>query len=269
LPPENLLTLVHHRAASRVFDAIIDGPNIPSRARRALLRALEAQFADVIDDRIGARVGARCWAAADPYFKVCPAFLPLAARTLLNSPSQEKLARALLPHAARLAGSPHARFFTRGLGLSLLQRKPEEWRRLHATPSSSATTMSPKSGSNKSTATPTARLTHAREEVGDSVSTSDLPLPARARKKRKRGASATDEIDELFDDAFGRKVTRTALKQQESVQSQSKLETKQTKHGGVGASERMEKDVGLGIVVDAIKAVPRNEGMKKKRRAAS
>jgi hypothetical protein len=33
---------------------------------------------------------------------------------------QEKLARALLPHAASLAGSPHVRFFTRGLALSLL-----------------------------------------------------------------------------------------------------------------------------------------------------
>jgi nucleolar protein 9 len=71
LPPEGLLTLAHHPAASRVLDAIIDGPTIPSRARRAL----EAQFADIIDDRIGARVGARCWAAADPYFKVRHAFL--------------------------------------------------------------------------------------------------------------------------------------------------------------------------------------------------
>ena len=32
-----------------------------------MLRAMEAQFANVIDDSIGARVGARCWAAADPY----------------------------------------------------------------------------------------------------------------------------------------------------------------------------------------------------------
>jgi nucleolar protein 9 len=70
LPPQELLALTHHPAASRVLDAIIDGPTIPHRSRRALLRAIEAQFADVIDDRIGARVGARCWAAADPYLKV-------------------------------------------------------------------------------------------------------------------------------------------------------------------------------------------------------
>jgi hypothetical protein len=33
-------------------------------------------------------------------------------------------------------------FFTRGLALSLLQRKPDEWRRQHATPSSSGATTS-------------------------------------------------------------------------------------------------------------------------------
>ena len=70
LQPQELLALTHHPAGSRVLDAIIDGATTPPRARRSLLRALEAHFADVIDDRIGARVGARCWAAADPYLKV-------------------------------------------------------------------------------------------------------------------------------------------------------------------------------------------------------
>ena len=68
---QELLALTHHPAGSRVLDAVIDGATTPPRARRTLLRAMEAHFADVIDDRIGARVGARCWAAADPYLKVC------------------------------------------------------------------------------------------------------------------------------------------------------------------------------------------------------
>jgi len=42
---------------------------------------MEAQFADVIDDRVGARVGARCWAAADPYLKVRRVFLVSEARS--------------------------------------------------------------------------------------------------------------------------------------------------------------------------------------------
>ena len=60
----------HHPAASRVLDAISDDPAILPRSWRALLRAMEPQFTDIIDDRIGARVGMRCWTAADPYLKV-------------------------------------------------------------------------------------------------------------------------------------------------------------------------------------------------------
>lgn len=77
LPPQDLLAFTHHPSASRVLDAIIDGPTIPPRSRRSLLRALEAQFADVIDDRIGSRVGERCWAAADPYLKVRRVYPPI------------------------------------------------------------------------------------------------------------------------------------------------------------------------------------------------
>ncbi|KAH9175142.1 ARM repeat-containing protein [Lactarius sanguifluus] len=187
LQPQELLALTHHPAGSRVLDAVIDGATTPPRARRSLLRALEAHFADVIDDRIGARVGARCWAAADPYLK-------------------EKLARALLPHAARLAGSQFARSFTRGLGLSLLQRKPEEWRRMHATPSVFA---SASGGVTSSAPAP------APASVPHAGTTSCVVEPApggKARKKRKRDVSMVeDEIDALFEGALGRKIARSAL----------------------------------------------------------
>jgi hypothetical protein len=86
LEPQELVALTHHPAGSRVLDAIIDGATTPPRARRTLLRALEAHFADVIDDRIGSRVGARCWAAADPYLKVRthhPLINPIAADSIL------------------------------------------------------------------------------------------------------------------------------------------------------------------------------------------
>ncbi len=62
-------------ATSRLLGVIIDGPTIPHLSQRALLRDIEAQFADIIDDHIGAGVGARCWAAADPYLKVLRIFL--------------------------------------------------------------------------------------------------------------------------------------------------------------------------------------------------
>ncbi|KAI9449636.1 hypothetical protein BJY52DRAFT_1359724 [Lactarius psammicola] len=185
LQPHELLALTHHPAGSRVLDAIIDGATTPPRARRSLLRALEAHFADVIDDRIGSRVGARYWAAADPYLK-------------------EKLARALLPHAARLAGSQFARSFTRGLGLSLLQRKPEEWRRLHATPSVFA---SASGGVTSSTSTPApASASAAPALVPYDGTTSGVvgAAPGRARAQGRadrigrgglRGRTGTDSLD--------------------------------------------------------------------------
>ncbi|KAI9511254.1 armadillo-type protein [Russula earlei] len=192
LSSQELLALAHHPAASRVLDAIIDGTTIPPRSRRTLLRAMEAQFADVIDDRIGARVGARCWAAADPYLK-------------------EKLAQALLPHAARLAGSSYARFFTRGLALSLLQRKPEEWRRLHATPSSSGTTAASTNTARSNATVPSAVVAPIVEEDEPEGEKAGESSSGKKRKKRRRNA-ASDEIDALFEDMMGRKVVRSALK---------------------------------------------------------
>ncbi|KAI0299719.1 ARM repeat-containing protein [Multifurca ochricompacta] len=227
LPPRELLALAHHPAASRVLDAIIDGPTIPPRARRALLRALEAQFADVIDNRIGTRVGARCWAAADPYFK-------------------EKLARALLPHTARLAGSSHAQFFRSGLALPLLRSRPEEWRRLYATPSSgtsgtSATSLKVEIKTAASPMTAPARAEGRHLAPMGGVEAAVESVPTKAHKKRKR-SSEMDEIDALFDNARGGKVTRS------------------------GRAHTAEKSAALATVVDAIKAVPHSEGKKKRKR---
>ncbi|KAI0260538.1 armadillo-type protein [Gloeopeniophorella convolvens] len=211
LPSDELVALTHHPAASRVIDALLEGAQTPPRARRALLRALEARFADVVDDRVGARVGERCWAIADAYFK-------------------EKLARALLPHAARLAAAPHARFFVRGLALPLLQRRPEEWRRLHATPSVLA-------------AAPAKRADPA-----------EVPPPAETEKKEKKRKTETerdgkkrkrgDEIDALFDGALGRKVARGALAP--------------APRGGVPVEEA-EVEVER-VVVAAIQAAPKGAG---------
>jgi len=53
LTSQEQLALTHHPAASRVLDATIDGPTSPPRSWRALLRAMEAQVADIIDGRHG------------------------------------------------------------------------------------------------------------------------------------------------------------------------------------------------------------------------
>ena len=166
---------------------------------------------------------------------------------------QEKLTHALLPHAACLAGLPHAWFFTCGLALSLLQRKPDEWRRLHATPLSGATAVSSESGLNKPTMSETTQPIPGQEEVRDPWPTSNVTSPGRVHKKRKQGTTATDKIDVLFKGVFGRKVARSTL-EQETAQSLSRLEAKDIRHRGAGGCEGVEKDIGLGVIVDAIKA---------------
>ena len=75
LPPQELLALTRHPAASGVLDTIIEGPTITVTRSRRSFHAMEAQPADVIDDRIGARVCARCWVLADSYFQVFCVFL--------------------------------------------------------------------------------------------------------------------------------------------------------------------------------------------------
>jgi hypothetical protein len=190
---------------------------------------------------------------------------------------QEKLARALLPHAARLAGSLHARFFTRGLALSLLQRKPDEWRRLHATPSSSggAATVASTSADNttrskttvQSVATATASLTEKDYDDGhEGEEGESSPAKERKKRKRKRG-DAADEIDALFDDVIGRKIVRVALDpvpELASVSSPPKAKTKARE--GEGHSKERQRQADLGAVVDAIRVAPSGEGKKKSKR---
>jgi hypothetical protein len=114
----------------------------------------------------------------------------------------------------RLAGSSYARSFTRGLALSLLQRKPDEWRRQYATPSLGfAATSSPKKNDNtelKATAQSVTAVTSANDDQHhvdpEGGNTSSPAETGYKRKKRKRSAAAVDEIDALFDDAIGRKV---------------------------------------------------------------
>jgi hypothetical protein len=118
-----LLALTHHPAGSRVLDAIIDVATTPPRARRTSLRALETHFADVIDDRVSARVEARCWAAADPYLKV------RRRRALIRQPLffnvGEASTRATPSCGASRGLTVRANFYAQ-TWFVLLQRKPEE-----------------------------------------------------------------------------------------------------------------------------------------------
>jgi hypothetical protein len=89
--------------------------------------------------------------------------------------------------------------------------------------------------------------------------------PARERKKRKRSA-ATDEIDELFDDAIGRKVVRSALPMDNLVPPSPAPTLPKSKKREGSSKERVKRDADLGAVVDAIRVAPSGEEKKRSKR---
>lgn len=102
------------------------------------------------------------------------------------------MARSLMPHEAFLAGSHYGRFFSRTVNLSLLTRRPDDWRR-------------------------------------SQIQVAPQPPPAPApqgtdppKKKRKREG---DEIDELF--ASSKKGKGTGTVQKSAKREVEKMETQE------------------------------------------
>lgn len=60
----------HNATASRVLDALLESPTVPTQAKRQFILSLLDSFHLLIDDRIGSRIADRCWAFADTYFRV-------------------------------------------------------------------------------------------------------------------------------------------------------------------------------------------------------
>jgi hypothetical protein len=71
---EELLGVAHHPTSSRVLDALLESPTVPLKAKRQFVLSFIGNFHFLVDDRIGSRVGDRCWAFADTYLKVCSFF---------------------------------------------------------------------------------------------------------------------------------------------------------------------------------------------------
>jgi nucleolar protein 9 len=71
---EDLLRIAHHPTSSRVLDAIFESPTVPFKAKRNFVVRFIGHYHVLVDDRIGSRVGDRCWAFADPYLRVRPLF---------------------------------------------------------------------------------------------------------------------------------------------------------------------------------------------------
>ena len=72
----DLIAMAHHPTSSRVLDAIFESSTVPHRTRNKFVLRFMGHFHELIDDRIGSRVGDRVWAGSDPYLKVeCPALI--------------------------------------------------------------------------------------------------------------------------------------------------------------------------------------------------
>jgi nucleolar protein 9 len=172
----DLLSLCHDATSSRVIDAFIDSPTVPKTAKRKLVMAYMGHFHELVDDRIGSRVGDRFWAFAEPYLK-------------------EKIGRSLFAHEQSLIGSEYGKYFARKLQLHILKRRPEEWKEMQATASKPAKP---------------AVMTGDPIPVPAPTSAPINVAPSEREKKKKRKA---DEIDTLFDEAGlgGKKNKRGAL----------------------------------------------------------
>ncbi|KAJ3752248.1 hypothetical protein EV360DRAFT_13609, partial [Lentinula raphanica] len=157
------LHLAQNPTSSRVLDVLLDSPTVPTKAKRSFVLSFIGTYHLLVDDRIGSRVGERCFAFADTYLK-------------------EKIARSVLPHEQTLAASFYGKFFARKLDLYLLKRRPEEWK-----------TGQVRKARKKANMIPSTTFT--------TFTTSTDPPSFTSSKKRKREDRVKDEIDELFDAA--------------------------------------------------------------------
>ncbi|CDO74124.1 hypothetical protein BN946_scf185043.g174 [Trametes cinnabarina] len=287
---DGLIEMAHHAVSSRVLDAVLESPTVAHKDKRKLVMTFLGHYHRLVDDRIGSRVGERCWAFADPYLK-------------------EKIARSVMPYEHALAGSAFGKFFARHLALHVLQRDPERWKSMQ---SAAKGTQAPASAamsapSTKSPATqPQASRKHAvkpderdaapaRAPASDASGSEDeseaedvSPKTAAAGKgKGRRKGQPQDEIDALFDATLGKKVKKAELasaakevaetrndivekakevkEKSEKEKGKSKSKSKKRKEREEG-EEAVDKD--LMDVLGAIRAAPKDDkGPKKRKRA--
>ncbi|KAG8721994.1 Nucleolar protein 9 [Ceratobasidium sp. 394] len=164
---EKLIAMSRNPISSRVLDVFLESPAVQTRDKRNFLLGLMGHYHTLVDDRIGSRVGDRCWQCADPYLK-------------------ERIAKSILPHEDALAASYYGKYFARNLHLTMLKRDPAAWRDMQRNQKAAAT----KSASTE--ATGTSAIVNAVPSQDDTVERA---------KKRKRAAIDLDEIDLLFSNA--------------------------------------------------------------------
>lgn len=241
-----LLAVAHHPISSRVLDVALESSTVPAKFKRKFILIFLGHYHELVDDRIGSRVGERCWAHADPYLK-------------------EKIARSLFAHEHALAGSRYGKFFARSVNLHLLQRNPDQWRdQQSAAKDNGAGTQPGKQMQMNGTKQPAVPSTAASPAV---TSTTPGEPVDRRDKKRRRKEAPEDEIDVLFGERLGKKVKKGELKpkDEKSVKSEKGDEV-HDERGKAAKVDTADKD--LKDVLGAIRAAPKDDGAHRKKKRA-
>ncbi|KAF7792114.1 hypothetical protein EIP86_003144 [Pleurotus ostreatoroseus] len=229
LPMDEVIAMAHDVTASRIYDVLLTSSTVAFKEKRRFVMHHIGHYHELVDDRIGSRVGDNCWAFADPYLK-------------------EKIARSVIPHERVLVGSFYGKFFARNLNLHLLQRNSEQWKTLQAGKKPNLTS-----------AVSTVKLDEKTSQLKESSPPVEHP-DAQTENKRKRKVRPADEIDQLFEEKLGKKVKKAELKSDAPVKtdkgSERDLKKKKKKRR---KDEGKEADKGLDVVLGAIKAAPKTE----------
>jgi nucleolar protein 9 len=70
LPMEERIKLGQNSSSSRVYDVILESSTVPFKTKRQFVLDFIGHYHTLVDDRLGSRIGDRCWAFADTYLKV-------------------------------------------------------------------------------------------------------------------------------------------------------------------------------------------------------
>lgn len=149
-----------------------------------------------------------------------------------------------MQHEMFLAGSFYGKFFARNLHLTLLKRKPDEWKQNQA-----RAKLAKAEGSS-------ARKPVAPTHPIRSNATSGAPAgedPSHSEKKRKRDEKPKDEIDALF---------ATATKKPRNADSKPSAPTVKPVKKEVEEPKAGVADEDMSRVLGAIKAVPKGQALR-------
>ncbi|KAF6741754.1 armadillo-type protein [Ephemerocybe angulata] len=252
LKMEDKIQVAHDASGSRIYDALLESATVPLKAKRQFIMDFIDHYHLLVDDRIGSRVGDRCWASSDTYLR-------------------EKVARSLIPYESQLAGSFYGKFFVRNLNLYMLQRKPDEWRNV------------------QSQRRQQFLQEQKEQQAGSGYTAPPKPQPQQPQQQQQRAITAThdanskeppvsrkrpkpsDEIEELFDKTLGKRVKKAALDVdgnaakvvEKPVVAEVVAEVSgsgEKKKGKKGKKERAEeRDRALDDVLGAIKSAPKHD----------